>query len=146
MMSKHAQSKYAEDELDIDPRAFVDDVFKGTGMHLTEYEALRDDFGEFLRPLNHIMYATFFDLMGDSTVDLLMVGEVDGELTTIAVYNNFDRDNFYLKPRMISDERLGNTVAGASVRCVLTALSDTKYIVAGYQTGQTGFHALQVPY
>lgn len=47
---------------------------------------------------------------------------------------------------MISDEHLATTVSGSSVRCVLTSLNDSKYIVAGYHTGQTGFHALQVPY
>jgi integrin alpha FG-GAP repeat containing protein 1 len=84
--------------------------------------------------------------MGDSTVDFLLVAKVNGELTTMAIYNNFDRDNFYLKTRMISDERLATTVTGASVRCVLTSLNDSKYIVASYHTAQTGYHSLQVPY
>lgn len=84
--------------------------------------------------------------MGDSTVDFLIMTKSEGELRTIAVYNNFERDNFFLKARMISDERLSTTVFGASVRCVLTSLTDAKYIVSGSHTGQTGFHALQVPY
>lgn len=143
--SKRAKGKFANDELEIDPRAFLNDVFNQKEA-LKEYDALRDDFGEFLKPLKNVLYATFFDLMGDSTVDFLIMTKSEGELRTIAVYNNFERDNFYLKARMVSDERLATTVFGASVRCVLTSLSDAKYIVSGSHTGQTGFHALQVPY
>lgn len=111
--------------------------------NLTEFDAFRDDFGEMLKPFHNIMYSTFFDLMGDSTVDFLFVVKgKEGELRTIAFYNNFERDNFFMKSRMISDERLGTTVAGASVRCVLTALNDAKFIVQGATPGATGFHSL----
>lgn len=135
------KTKFATDEIEIDPRNFLDQVFQQS-KNLTEFDAFRDDFGEMLKPFHNIMYATFFDLMGDSTVDFLFVIKEKGELRTIAVYNNFERDNFFLKSRMISDERLGVTVAGASVRCVLTALSDNKFIVEGGTPGATGFHAL----
>ena len=126
--SKRAKSKIANNELEIDPRNFLNDVFNQKDT-LKEFDALRDDFSEFLKPLRNVQYATFFDLMGDSTVDFLLVTKTDGELGTIAVYNNFERDNFYLKSRMVSDERLSTTVFGATVRCVLTSLSDSKYIV-----------------
>jgi len=84
--------------------------------------------------------------MGDSTVDFLLMNKVNDEHRVVAVYNNFERDNFYLKTRMISDERIAATVFGASVRCVLTSLNDSKYIVQGSHSTQTSFHALQVPY
>jgi hypothetical protein len=80
--------------------------------------------------------------MGDSTVDFLLINKEEGELKTITVYNNFERENFYLKSRMTSNERLGTVVQAASIRCVLTALNDDKFIVQGAVAGNTGFHSL----
>lgn len=48
-----------------------------------------------------------------------------------SIYNNFGRDAFFLKARMISDTQVGTTVPSASYRCVLTSLEDEKFMVSG---------------
>jgi hypothetical protein len=52
-----------------------------------------------------------------------------------AIYNNYGRDAFFLKARMISDDQIGATVKAASFRCVLTDLSDQKFIAVAAQSG-----------
>lgn len=74
-------------------------------------------------------YAAFFDLNENSMMDILLVKGSSNEIT--AIYNNFGRDAFFLKTRMVSDDTIGNTAMPASFRCVLTDLEDQKYIVAG---------------
>lgn len=41
-----------------------------------------------------------------------------------AIYNNFGKDAFFLKTRLISDDSIGINVPSASFRCVLTDLED----------------------
>lgn len=139
------KTKIATDEVEIDPRDFLNQVFTQS-KNLTEFDAFKDDFGEFLKPLKNIMYGSFFDLMSDSTVDFIFVTKEDGVLRTISVYNNFERDNFFIKSRMISDEKIGTTLGAASVRCVLTNLNDNKFIVQGSMANNGGFHSLPLPY
>jgi hypothetical protein len=62
------------------------------------------------------------------------VSNVIGGASTVeisAIYNNFNKDAFFLKTRMISDPTLGTTVPSASFRCVLTSLEDEKFMVTG---------------
>ncbi|TNV73941.1 hypothetical protein FGO68_gene2124 [Halteria grandinella] len=95
-------------------------------------------------------YATFFDLNENSMMDLLVVrtAEVSGRQSAIvsSIYNNYGRDAFFLKTRMVSDGALGTTVNSASFRCVLTSLEDEKFMVMGGQSGQTAYQALQMPF
>jgi hypothetical protein len=55
-------------------------------------------------------------------MDMLIVKGPVSEITSI--YNNFGKEGFFLKTRFISDETIGNTLASASFRCVLTDLED----------------------
>lgn len=68
-------------------------------------------------------------------MDLLVVrtAEVSGRQSAIVsiIYNNYGRDAFFLKTRMVSDGALGTTVNSASFRCVLTSLEDEKFMVMG---------------
>lgn len=47
----------------------------------------------------------------------------------MAIFNNIDRTNFFLKARMLTDDIVGTTVSGATIKCVLTDLNDEKFIV-----------------
>lgn len=79
-----------------------------------------------------VLYAAFFDLLEDSLVDILLVTQEGDKVKVHAIYNNIDRTSFFLKARMISDAKVGTPVVDASFRCVLTDLSDHKFIaVAG---------------
>jgi len=52
-----------------------------------------------------------------------------------AIYNNLFGDTFYIKARMLTDEKIGSPVRAASFRAVLTSLDDEKYIVQGGDSG-----------
>lgn len=62
-----------------------------------------------------MQYAVFFDLMEDSSVDILLVSQPPGESTTKlnAIFNNIDLSNYFLKIRMITDEIVGTQVMSA---------------------------------
>lgn len=64
----------------------------------------------------------------------------------MAIYNNIDRTQFFLKARMLTDDIVGTAVSGATFKCVLTDLDDEKFIATSGQTGQTAFHSLASPY
>jgi len=46
----------------------------------------------------------------------------------LAIYNNIDRTQFFLKARMLTDDIVGTAVSGATIKCVLTDLDDEKFI------------------
>jgi hypothetical protein len=71
---------------------------------------------------DNVKYAVFFDLNENSMMDILLVKGSTAEIS--AIYNNFGKDAFFLKTRVISDDSIGTTVTSASFRCVLTDLED----------------------
>jgi len=52
--SKHAAEKFANDDLEIDPRAYLNEVYKELNNSTSIDNSLNDDFGEFLKPLKNI--------------------------------------------------------------------------------------------
>jgi hypothetical protein len=66
-------------------------------------------------------------------MDILIVKGANSEIS--AIYNNFAKDVYFLKTRMITDETLGTTLQSASFRCVLTDLNDEKFVAAAGQSG-----------
>ena len=46
-----------------------------------------------------------------------------------AIYNNLYGDTFYIKARMLSDDKIGSPVRAASFRAVLTSLDDEKFVI-----------------
>lgn len=52
----------------------------------------------------NVVYATFFDLLEDNMLDIIIVTDTGSGRKINAIYNNIDRGNFFLKVRMISDE------------------------------------------
>ena len=47
---------------------------------------------------------------------------------------------------MISDNIIGTAVVDASYRCVLTDLTDGKFIAVAGSAGQSAYHSLSSPY
>lgn len=110
-----------------------------------------EEFGTLLNNITDVQYAVFFDLMEDSSVDILIVTDkvLASEETGTqlkAIYNNIDMSNFYIKVRMISDETVASQVMSASMRCVVTLLNDRKIVVQGGHTSQNAYHSLQAPF
>ena len=81
-----------------------------------------------------VKYSAFFDLNENSMMDILIVRK-DSQPYITAIFNNFGKDAFFLKTRMISDIAIGTSVTSASYRCVLTSLEDEKFMVTGGQSG-----------
>jgi hypothetical protein len=73
-----------------------------------------------------VKYAAFFDLNENSMMDILLVKGPTSDIS--AIYNNFGKDAFFLKARVVSDDVIGTTIPSASYRCVLTDLADNKFI------------------
>lgn len=62
-----------------------------------------------------------------------------------AVYNNLNAEMYFVKARMLSDDRIGSAVRSAVFKVVLTSLDDEKFVVSGSDVGQSAFGSLQVP-
>ena len=59
-----------------------------------------------------------------------------------AIYNNLQGDSFFIKARMVTDDKIGAPVRSTSFRAVLTSLNDEKFITSCSDPGQTAFGAL----
>ena len=46
-----------------------------------------------------------------------------------AIYNNLYGEMFYIKARMLTDNKIGGPLRSASFRAVLTDLNDDKFVV-----------------
>ena len=90
-----------------------------------------------LNTFENVKQATFFDLNENSMLDLFLVknGANNGPSMITSIFNNYDKDAFFLKSRLVSDSNIGMTVPQASFRCLLTSLDDEKFMVSGSQTG-----------
>lgn len=106
-------------------------------LQYNQYQRLLDTF-------DRVKYAVFFDLNENSMMDILIVKGQPSEVS--AVYNNYGKDAFFLKTRVISDESIGTTLQAASFRCVLTDLEDNKFVAMTGQSGQTAYQSLQMPF
>lgn len=60
-----------------------------------------------LDKFDKVKYAVFFDLNENSMMDILIVKSPNSDLS--AIYNNFAKDAFFLKTRVVSDDSLGTT-------------------------------------
>jgi hypothetical protein len=80
----------------------------------------------------------FFDLNENSMMDVLLV-KGSSPTSVQAIFNNFDKDAFFLKTRVVSDSYLGINVPQASFRCILTSLEDEKFMASAGQSSQTAY-------
>mmetsp|Transcript_29304 Transcript_29304/g.44141 ORF Transcript_29304/g.44141 Transcript_29304/m.44141 type:complete len:140 (+) Transcript_29304:1303-1722(+) len=84
-------------------------------------------------------YAIFMDMIENSMLDLIVVSKspfshpvTREHIPQIsAIYNNLFGDTFYIKSRMLSDDKIGSPIRATSFRAVLTSLDDEKFIVQG---------------
>ena len=104
------------------------------------------EYGETLAYYQNVRYATFFDLLEDNNIDILLVTDDGSGRKIKAIYNNIDRGNFFLKARMVSDEATYSAINEAAMRMVTTRLSDKKMVVQSGNSGQSAYHALQAPF
>lgn len=84
-------------------------------------------------------YAFFTDLIENSMLDIIVVSDypqgygegLDGQKLPqlSAIYNNLMSDSFFIKSRMLTDDKIGSPVRSASFRAVLTDLNDDKFVV-----------------
>jgi integrin alpha FG-GAP repeat containing protein 1 len=63
-----------------------------------------------------------------------------------AVYNNIDRNAFFVKARLISDQHTGTPILDASYRCILTDVNESKFVAVAGHPGQNAFGALMAPF
>ena len=87
----------------------ANDIFEGriTNLNLgekKEYDVTGEEYGNTLDMFRDVKYATFFDLLEDNMIDILIVTDNGSGRRVNAIYNNIDQGNFFLKVRMISDE------------------------------------------
>lgn len=59
----------------------------------------------------YVKTAVFFDLSENSMMDILLVQkEPDSASYLSAIYNNYSKDQFYLKSRLLSDSDIGHQI------------------------------------
>lgn len=69
------------------------------------------EYSRVLSKYKHVQYAAFFDLIENSMLDIIMVDNKPGEgLKIRTIFNNIDRTAFFIKSRMLSNEKIGTTV------------------------------------
>lgn len=52
-----------------------------------------------------------------------------------AVYNNLNSEQYFVKARMLTDEKIGAPVRQSVFKVVLTNLNDEKFVVSGNDLG-----------
>ena len=55
-----------------------------------EYDITGEEYGETLGLFNNVKYATFFDLLEDNMIDILLVTDNGNGRQIKAIYNNID--------------------------------------------------------
>lgn len=90
-------------------------------------------------------YAIFTDMIENSMLDLIVVSDKGHQPQISAIYNNLMGDSFFIKSRMLTDDKIGSPLRSACFRAVLTSLNDEKFVVQGSDTGQSAYGALQIP-
>jgi len=138
VQSVEASDKYLFDDQDDFGDAIANDIYEGKfelDFDRQDYDMTGEEYGETLAYYKNVKYATFFDLLEDNNVDILLVIDDGSGRKIKAIYNNIDRGNFFLKVRMVSDEATFSSINEAAMRMVTTRLSDKKMVV---QSGNSG--------
>ena len=93
------------------------------------------------------------DLVENSMLDIMIVTDVGSaqvskhskKQSIHTIYNNLQESMFFIKARMLTDEKIGSPLRGASFKAVLTGVNDDKFIVQGSDPAQSSFGAISVP-
>jgi len=95
-----------------------------------------------LQKYSNAKYALFFDMIESSMLDLIIVSKSSLQRTEqeisqgkkpipyiSAIFNNLYGEMFYIKARMLTENKLGGPLRSAAFRAVLTDLNDDKFVV-----------------
>ena len=87
----------------------ANDIFEGRFTNFNwgdkkEYDLTGEEYGNTLNMFSNVKYATFFDLLEDNMLDILIVTDNGNGRQINAIYNNIDQGNYFLKVRMVTDE------------------------------------------
>lgn len=111
-----------------------------------------NDYHSVLSEYKHAKFAVFTDIIEQSMLDLIIINDPtsdynkENHIPEIAsIYNNLNPENYFVKSRMITDDKVGSPVRSAVFKVVLTDLDDEKFVVSCSDIGQTAFNSLQVP-
>lgn len=129
-----AEFKRLEKELQ-DARKMSKNRFFNLNVTQTRYHKV-------LHNYQHSKLAVFTDMIENSMLDFLVISDTS-QITPI--YNNLQGEMFFIKSRMISEEKAGSPVRQATFRAVLTSLNDEKFVVQGSDPGQSTYGALSIP-
>lgn len=111
-----------------------------------------NDYHAVLYKYQNAKFAVFTDIIENSMLDLIIVNDPTADYNRenkvpeiAAVYNNLNAEMYFIKSRMLTDDKIGSPVRTAVFKAVLTSLDDEKFVVSGSDSGQSAFGALQVP-
>jgi len=101
-----------------------------------------NDYHRVLYHYKNAKFAVFTDIIENSMLDIMVVNDMTAEYSKenkipeiASVYNNLNSDNYFVKARMLSDDKIGSAIRTASFKVVLTDLDDKKFVVASTDTG-----------
>jgi hypothetical protein len=111
-----------------------------------------NDYHSVLFQYQNAKYAVFTDIIENSMLDIIIVNDPTADYNKkhnipeiASVYNNLNAEMYFVKARMLTDDRIGSPVRAAVFKVVLTNLDDEKFVVSGSDVGQSAFGSLQVP-
>lgn len=111
-----------------------------------------NDYHSVLFKYQNAKFAVFTDIIENSMLDMIVINDGTSSYNKqnniheiAAVYNNLNAEMYFVKARMLSDDKIGSAVRSSVFKVVLTSLDDEKFVVSGSDTGQTAFGSLQVP-
>lgn len=111
-----------------------------------------NDYHSVLHHYQNAKFAVFTDIIENSMLDIIVVNDASAEYTKqnnipaiAAVYNNLNAEMYFIKSRMVSDDKIGSPIRTAVFKAVLTDLDDEKFVVSGSDAGQTAYGSLLVP-
>lgn len=92
--SQQGANKFLLDDEDLGD-SVANDIFEGRFTNLNmgdkkEYDITGEEYGETLGLFNNVKYATFFDLLEDNMIDILLVTDNGNGRQIKAIYNNID--------------------------------------------------------
>lgn len=101
-----------------------------------------NDYHPVLSQYQNAKFAVFTDIIENSMLDLIIVNDPtadynrNNKIPEIAsVYNNLNAEMYFVKARMLSDDKVGSPIRSAVFKVVLTNLDDEKFVVSGSDTG-----------
>ena len=92
--SQQGANKFLLDDEDLGD-SVANDIFEGRFTNLNlgekkEYDLTGEEYGNTLDLFSNVRYATFFDLLEDNNIDILLITDNGNGRQIKAIYNNID--------------------------------------------------------